>query len=108
MNTPSGILLLLVGRVDYALDTAAATRGDLSGAAKSDQRWKTIEPGDVEAAMRTAAAIGDDRLQKQAQGYAIPDSFTHGSSEQRQRWFQNGLKGGSVKGCNTFDASAGI
>ena len=77
-------------------------------AAKSDQRWKTIEPGDVEAAMRTAAAIGDDRLQKQAQGYAIPDSFTHGSSEQRQRWFQNGLKGGSVKGCNTFDASAGI
>src|SRR5881227_2065510 len=77
-------------------------------AAKSDQRWKTIEPGDVEAAMRTAAAIGDDRLQKQAQGYAIPDSFTHGSSEQRQRWFQNGLKGSSVKGCNTFDASAGI
>src|SRR5436309_5153433 len=77
-------------------------------AAKSDQRWKTIEPGDVEAAMRTAAAIGDDRLQKQAQGYAIPDSFTHGSSEQRQRWFQNGLKGGSVKGCNTFDASEGI
>jgi hypothetical protein len=77
-------------------------------AAKSDQRWKTIEPGDVEAALRTAAAIGDDRLQKQAQGYAIPDSFTHGTSEQRQRWFQNGLKGGTVKSCNTFDASAGI
>src|SRR3954468_18041898 len=75
---------------------------------KSDQQWKFIEQGDVEAAMKTAAAIGDDRLQKQAQGYAIPDSFTHGSSEQRQRWFQNGLKGGSVKGCNTFDASAGI
>jgi hypothetical protein len=75
-------------------------------AAKSDQRWKTIEPGDVEAALRTAAAIGDDRLQKQAQGYAIPDSFTHGSSEQRQRWFEAGLKGASVKGCNTFDANA--
>jgi len=75
-------------------------------AAKSDQKWHLIEAGDVEAAMRTAAAIGDDRLQKQAQGYAIPDSFTHGTSEQRQRWFQAGLKGGTVKGCNTFDASA--
>src|SRR4051795_557188 len=52
----------------------------------SNEDWKNlIEPGDVDAAMKTAAAIGDDRLQKQAQGYAIPDSFTHGSSEQRQR-----------------------
>src|SRR6476659_108255 len=75
-------------------------------AAKSDQQWHLIEAGDVEAAMRTAAAIGDDRLQKQAQGYAIPDSFTHGSSEQRQRWFQTGLKQGTVKACNTFEASA--
>ena len=71
-------------------------------AAKSDRQWKLIEPGDVEAAMRTAAAIGDDRLQKQAQGYVIPDSFTHGSSEQRQRWFQTGLKAGTVAACNTF------
>jgi predicted metalloprotease len=75
-------------------------------AAKSDQQWHLIEPGDVEAAMKTAAAIGDDRLQKQAQGYAIPDSFTHGSSEQRQRWFQTGLKSGSVQACNTFAPSA--
>jgi hypothetical protein len=74
-------------------------------AAKSDQKWHLIEPGDVEAAMRTAAAIGDDRLQKQAQGYAIPDSFTHGSSEQRQRWFNAGLKGGTVASCNTFNAA---
>ena len=72
---------------------------------KSDQQWELIEPGDVEAAMRTAAAIGDDRLQKQAQGYAIPDSFTHGSSEQRQRWFTAGLKGGTVASCNTFGAA---
>ena len=71
---------------------------------KSDQQWKFIEPGDVEAAMKTAAAIGDDRLQKQAQGYVIPDSFTHGSSEQRQRWFQTGLKSGTVGACNTFAA----
>jgi predicted metalloprotease len=75
-------------------------------AAKSDQQWHLIEPGDVEAAMKTAAAIGDDRLQKQAQGYAIPDSFTHGSSEQRQRWFQTGLKSGTIAACNTFAASA--
>jgi hypothetical protein len=73
---------------------------------KSDQQWHLIEPGDVEAAMKTAAAIGDDRLQKQAQGYAIPDSFTHGTSEQRQRWFQAGLKSGSIQSCNTFAASA--
>ena len=70
---------------------------------KSDQQWKLIQPGDVDAAMRTAAAIGDDRLQKQAQGYVVPDSFTHGSSEQRQRWFQTGLKSGTVGACNTFD-----
>jgi predicted metalloprotease len=75
-------------------------------AAKSDQQWKLIEPGDVEAAMRTAAAIGDDRLQKQAQGYVIPDSFTHGSSEQRQRWFETGLKSANIQACNTFSASA--
>ena len=75
-------------------------------AAKSDQKWNLIEPGDVEAAMRTAAAIGDDRLQKQAQGYAIPDSFTHGSSAQRQRWFETGLKSGTIQACNTFAASA--
>jgi predicted metalloprotease len=72
---------------------------------KSDQQWKFIEQGDVEAAMKTAAAIGDDRLQKQSQGYAIPDSFTHGSSEQRQRWFNTGLKAGTVGACNTFSAT---
>jgi predicted metalloprotease len=75
-------------------------------AARSDQQWKLIEPGDVEAAMKTAAAIGDDRLQKQAQGYAIPDSFTHGSSEQRMRWFQTGLKTPTIKACNTFAQNA--
>jgi predicted metalloprotease len=75
-------------------------------AARADKRWQLIQPGDVEAAMRTAAAIGDDRLQKQAQGYVVPDSFTHGSSEQRQRWFQTGLKSGTVGACNTFAQDA--
>jgi predicted metalloprotease len=72
---------------------------------RSNQRWKTIEPGDVEAALQTASAIGDDRLQKQAQGYVVPDAFTHGSSAQRQRWFTVGLKEGKVSACNTFAAA---
>ena len=68
----------------------------------SDQQWKLIQPGDVEAALRTAAAIGDDTLQRKAQGYVVPDSFTHGSAAQRQRWFETGLKSGTVGSCNTF------
>ena len=72
----------------------------------SDERWKSIEPGDVEAALQTASAIGDDRLQKQAQGYVVPDAFTHGSSEQRQRWFSIGLKQGTIAACDTFGASS--
>jgi predicted metalloprotease len=72
----------------------------------SDQRWDTLEPGDVEAALQTAAAIGDDRLQKQSRGYVVPDSFTHGSSAQRQRWFTRGLKEGKVSSCDTFGAAS--
>ncbi len=69
----------------------------------SEQKWKFLEPGDIESALKTASAIGDDRLQKQTQGYVVPESFTHGSSEQRMRWFQTGLKQGTVAACNTFD-----
>jgi len=72
----------------------------------SEQRWKFIEPGDVEAALQTASAIGDDRLQKQAQGYVVPDAFTHGTSEQRQRWFTKGLKEGNISSCDTFAAAS--
>jgi predicted metalloprotease len=72
---------------------------------RSNQQWKTLEPGDVEAAMQTASAIGDDRLQKRAQGYVVPDTFTHGTSAQRQRWFMTGLKAGKVSACNTFKAA---
>ena len=72
---------------------------------RSNQRWKSIEPGDVEAALQTASAIGDDRLQKQAQGYVVPDAFTHGTSAQRQRWFTTGLKEGKVSACDTFAAA---
>jgi len=65
-------------------------------------KWQFIEPGDVESALQTASAIGDDRLQKQAQGYVVPDSFTHGTSAQRSRWFSTGLRSGEVASCDTF------
>ncbi len=67
---------------------------------------QVLEDGDVEEAMAAASAIGDDRLQKQAQGYAVPDSFTHGSSDQRMRWFRRGLDGGRVSGCDTFSSAS--
>ncbi|HEX7205696.1 MAG TPA: neutral zinc metallopeptidase, partial [Xanthobacteraceae bacterium] len=69
---------------------------------RSQGKPALIEPGDVEAALRTAAAIGDDTLQRRGQGYVVPDSFTHGSAEQRQRWFTAGFKSGSMSSCNTF------
>ena len=64
-----------------------------------------IEQGDLESALAGAAAIGDDRLQKQAQGYAVPESFTHGSSEQRIRWFRRGFDSGDLQQCDTFAGS---
>jgi predicted metalloprotease len=71
----------------------------------AEQQWRFIEPGDVEAAMQTASAIGDDRLQRQSQGYVVPDAFTHGTSEQRTRWFMTGLKSGQIESCDTFRAT---
>jgi len=65
-----------------------------------------LDPGDVDQALQTAAAIGDDRLQKEMQGYVVPDSFTHGTSEQRKRWFLNGFNSGQLSACDTMSASA--
>lgn len=65
-----------------------------------------IEEGDYEEAMNAASAIGDDRLQKQARGYVVPDSFTHGTSEQRKRWFNKGFKAGDIKEGDTFNATS--
>ena len=62
-----------------------------------------LEPGDIEEALNAASAIGDDALQRKSQGMVVPDSFTHGTSEQRQRWFHKGLESGSVKACDTFN-----
>ncbi|GJE03208.1 KPN_02809 family neutral zinc metallopeptidase [Methylobacterium isbiliense] len=74
-------------------------------AKNSDERFNALEPGDIEEAMQAASAIGDDRLQKQSQGYAVPDSFTHGSSAQRMRWFQTGYRSGQTQSCDTFRAA---
>lgn len=65
----------------------------------------TLESGDVEEALGAANAIGDDRLQRQAQGYVVPDAFTHGSSQQRMRWFNLGFESGSMRSCDTFSAT---
>lgn len=68
----------------------------------ADAQWRILEDGDIEEAMNAAAAIGDDRLQKRQQGYEVPDSFTHGTSAQRVKWFRQGLDRGSLAHCNTF------
>ena len=66
------------------------------------QKKGLLEAGDVEEAMKAAAAVGDDNIQKQAQGYVVPESFTHGSSQQRMSWFNKGFQAGDIRQCNTF------
>jgi predicted metalloprotease len=70
----------------------------------ANSQRQMLEGGDIESAMNAAAKIGDDALQKKSQGYVVPESFTHGTSAQRQRWFDTGIKTGSVKACDTFAA----
>ncbi|MGH6865164.1 MAG: KPN_02809 family neutral zinc metallopeptidase [Methyloceanibacter sp.] len=62
-----------------------------------------VEPGDIDEALAAASAIGDDRIQRQTQGYVVPDAFTHGSSEQRARWFRRGFENGTLEACDTFN-----
>jgi predicted metalloprotease len=75
-------------------------------AAQANEAKHILEDGDIQEALTAASAIGDDRLQKQSRGYVVPDSFTHGSSEQRVRWFKRGIDGGNMNQCNTFQAAA--
>jgi predicted metalloprotease len=106
-------LLPKVQEAQKAMDTAEANSLQVRVELQADclagvwanhghAKWQFIEPGDVESALQTASAIGDDRLQKQAQGYVVPDAFTHGSSAQRSRWFSTGLRSGEVASCDTF------
>jgi predicted metalloprotease len=69
----------------------------------AQQMEKILDPGDVDEALTAANAIGDDRLQKQSQGYVVPDAFTHGTSEQRMYWFKKGFDTGDVRQGNTFE-----
>ena len=70
----------------------------------ADRSRQILEAGDVDEALRAASAIGDDALQRQATGRVVPDSFTHGSSEQRMRWFKTGLREGGMAACDTMNA----
>jgi uncharacterized protein len=70
----------------------------------ANAQFQILQKGDVEGGLRAASAVGDDTLEKQSQGYAVPDSFTHGTSAQRVRWFRRGLADGDMDRCNTFEA----
>jgi hypothetical protein len=87
-------------RVELQADCFAGVWGNHAGNAK------LLDPGDVEEGLAAATAIGDDRLQKQQQGYVVPESFTHGSSAQRVSWFRRGLQTGRMEDCDTFSSSA--
>lgn len=109
-------LLGISGQVQQARQRASEVEGNelsvrlelqadfLAGmwARKGQQKFDFLEPGDLEEALRAANRIGDDTLQRQAQGHVVPDSFTHGSSEQRMRWFKKGLQSDRFDPNNTF------
>ncbi len=85
-------------RVELQADCYA---GVYAANAKDVQGRPVMEPGDVEEGLRAARAIGDDTLQRQAQGRVVPEAFTHGSSEQRQQWLRRGLETGDLAACDT-------
>ena len=87
-------------RVELQADCFAGVWANHANAAKH-----ILEQGDIESGLNAASQIGDDRLQMESRGYVSPESFTHGSSEQRVRWFKRGLEQGSVKQCDTFKAA---
>ena len=87
-------------RLELQADCFAGVWGNRADAAKH-----IIEPGEIEQALNAASAIGDDRLQQQSQGRVVPESFTHGTSEQRVRWFKRGMESGELRQCDTFKAA---
>jgi predicted metalloprotease len=87
-------------RMELQADCYAGVWGNHAG------NMKQLDAGDIAEGLNAATAIGDDRLQKQAQGRVVPESFTHGSSEQRVRWFKRGLDTGRPQDCDTFSARA--
>ena len=99
------------GRVDEAEYNQLSVRLELQAdflagiwARHADRAKRVVEAGDIEEAMRAASAVGDDKLQRRSQGHVVPDSFTHGSSEQRVRWFRRGYETGDLRQGDTFNA----
>jgi uncharacterized protein len=87
-----------------AIQTRMELQADCLAGVWAKANANLLEPGDVEEAMRAATAIGDDTLQRAAQGFVVPESFTHGSSAQRTKWFMRGMTEGTIAGCDTFGA----
>lgn len=92
---------LLSVRMELQADCLAGVWGN-----RADRARGILEAGDVEEALNAASAIGDDRLQRQSRGTVVPESFTHGTSAQRQRWFRRGLETGNPDDCDTFSAAS--
>jgi predicted metalloprotease len=87
-------------RVELQADCLAGVWASLA-----NRERKILEPGDVQEGLNAAAQIGDDTLQKRAQGYVVPEGFTHGTAEQRSRWFKRGIESGELNKCDTFSPS---
>jgi predicted metalloprotease len=98
-NMSEGQANALSVRVELQADCLAGV-----WAKHTNEMRNILQPGDVEAALNAASAIGDDALQRQSQGVVVPDSFTHGTSAQRVRWFTRGIESGQVEQCDTFNA----
>lgn len=77
-------------------------------AAQANNARKILEPGDLESGLNAASSVGDDTLQKREQGTVVPDSFTHGTSAQRVRWFRRGFEAGKIENCDTFGAGSAL
>lgn len=109
----SGKVDAMRGRISEREQNALSVRVELQAdcfagiwASKSQESKQWLEKGDIEEALNAASQIGDDALQRKSQGQVVPDSFTHGSSAQRVRWFTAGMQSGNMKACDTFSARA--
>jgi uncharacterized protein len=90
-------------RLELQADCLAGVWANRTERSQQAQSRRFLDIGDLEEALRAAGMIGDDKLQQESQGYVVPESFTHGSAEQRMRWFKQGFQTGTVSGCNTFN-----
>ena len=97
----------LKAQKDGVIKTLYGMRNGVEGFLKEDLVDLTLEDGDIEEGLNVASKIGDDYLQKQAQGYTVPDAFNHGTSAQRVRWLRKGLNSGDVNGGDTFSPAYG-